>query len=39
MLFLRRYLDAEGGTMIASRSWHPAERFSYAMRLKRGEDA
>jgi DNA-binding GntR family transcriptional regulator len=39
MLFLRRYLDAEGGTMIASRSWHPAERFSYAMRLKRGDDA
>jgi DNA-binding GntR family transcriptional regulator len=38
MLFLRRYLDAGGGTMIASRSWHPAERFSYAMRLKRGED-
>ncbi|MGG5809278.1 GntR family transcriptional regulator [Falsiroseomonas sp. CW058] len=38
MLFLRRYLDAEGGTMIASRSWHPAERFSYAMRLKRGEE-
>jgi DNA-binding GntR family transcriptional regulator len=38
MLFLRRYLDAEGGTMIASRSWHPAERFRYAMRLRRGED-
>jgi DNA-binding GntR family transcriptional regulator len=38
MLFQRRYLDADGGTMIASRSWHPAERFSYAMRLRRGED-
>lgn len=38
MLFLRRYLDAEGGTMIASRSWHPADRFSYVMRLKRGEE-
>ena len=38
MLFQRRYLDAEGTTMIASRSWHPAERFSYVMRLKRGEE-
>lgn len=38
MLFLRRYLDSEGDTMIAARSWHPAERFSYAMRLKRGEE-
>ena len=38
MLFLRRYLGADGTTMIASRSWHPAERFSYAMRLKRAEE-
>jgi DNA-binding GntR family transcriptional regulator len=38
MLFLRRYLGTDGATLIASRSWHPAERFSYAMRLKRRED-
>lgn len=39
MLFQRRYLGTDGGTMIASRSWHAADRFSYTMRLKRGEDA
>lgn len=35
MLFLRRYVLGDGGTLLASRSWHPAERFTYAMRLRR----
>jgi DNA-binding GntR family transcriptional regulator len=34
MYFVRRYVEADGSTMIVSRSWHPAERFTYAMRLK-----
>lgn len=35
MFFMRRYLLPDGGTMLVSRSWHPAERFTYAMRLRR----
>ena len=31
----RRYLSADGALMIASVNFHPAERFSYAMRLRR----
>ena len=31
----RRYLAADGAVMIASVNFHPAERFSYAMRLRR----
>jgi DNA-binding GntR family transcriptional regulator len=31
----RRYLDAAGGLMLASVNFHPAERFSYSMRLRR----
>lgn len=31
----RRYLDAAGRVLIVSVNWHPAERFSYAMRLRR----
>ncbi|MGG5819410.1 GntR family transcriptional regulator [Falsiroseomonas sp. HW251] len=38
MHFLRRYVEADGRTMIVSRSWHPAERFTYAMRLKSQKD-
>lgn len=36
--FVRRYLDASGGPMLTSVNWHPAERFSYVMRLKRGDE-
>jgi DNA-binding GntR family transcriptional regulator len=37
MAFMRRYLDTAGDTVLVSRSWHPAERFTYAMRLRRQE--
>jgi DNA-binding GntR family transcriptional regulator len=37
MLFLRRYVMTDGQTLLVSRSWHPAERFTYAMRLRRQE--
>jgi DNA-binding GntR family transcriptional regulator len=37
MRFVRRYLGAGGSTLLLSRSWHPAKRFTYAMRLRRGE--
>lgn len=37
MRFVRRYLGTDGATLLLSRSWHPAERFTYAMRLRRGE--
>ena len=37
MRFIRRYLGTDGGTILLSRSWHAAERFTYAMRLRRGE--
>jgi hypothetical protein len=35
MFFMRRYVLADGETLLVSRSWHPAERFTYAMRLRR----
>lgn len=31
----RRYLDGSGRALIVSVSFHPAERFSYSMRLRR----
>lgn len=31
----RRYLDADGRVLLVSINHHPAERFSYAMRLRR----
>lgn len=37
MRFVRRYLSSEGETLLLSRSWHPAEHFTYAMRLRRAE--
>lgn len=37
MKFVRRYCDASGGVMLTSINWHPSERFSYTMRIKRGE--
>jgi DNA-binding GntR family transcriptional regulator len=37
MRFVRRYCDASGGVMLTSINWHPAERFSYTMRIKRGD--
>lgn len=33
--FVRRYLDASGGAMMTSVNWHPADRFTYLMRLRR----
>lgn len=35
----RRYLDETDQPLIVSISWHPAETFSYAMRLRREEAA
>jgi DNA-binding GntR family transcriptional regulator len=35
MFFMRRYVLTGGQTLLVSRSWHPAERFTYAMRLRR----
>lgn len=35
--FVRRYLDASGGVMLTSINWHPADRFSYVMSIRRGE--
>jgi len=37
MLFTRRYVLTDGETLLVSRSWHPAERFTYSMRLRRQE--
>lgn len=31
----RRYLDLSGGPILSSVSWHPAERFTYAITLHR----
>lgn len=38
MLFMRRFLDAAGDTLLVARSWHAADRFTYRMRLRRHED-
>lgn len=38
MHFVRRYVEADGATLLVSRSWHPAERFTYSMRLKSQKD-
>jgi DNA-binding GntR family transcriptional regulator len=38
MFFMRRYVLTSGETLLVSRSWHPAERFTYAMRLKRQDE-
>ncbi|WP_414706474.1 hypothetical protein [Saliniramus sp.] len=32
---VRRYLDREGATMVVSINHHPADRFSYTMRIRR----
>ena len=37
MRFVRRYLGTDGTTLLLSLSWHAGERFTYAMRLPRGE--
>ncbi len=37
MRFVRRYLDASGGPMLTSLNWHPADRFSYVMKIRRGD--
>lgn len=33
--FVRRYLDASGGSMMTAVNWHSADRFTYLMRLRR----
>jgi DNA-binding GntR family transcriptional regulator len=38
MLLIRRHVLTDGDTLLVSRSWHPAEGFTYAMRLRRQED-
>ena len=35
----RRYIGADGATMVCSVNWHPAGRYRYSMRLQRGEGA
>lgn len=35
--FVRRYIDASGGVMLTSVNWHPADRFSYVMSIRRGD--
>jgi GntR family transcriptional regulator len=32
---VRRYLDSSGGPMMTSVNWHPSDRFTYLMRLRR----
>ena len=32
---VRRYLDASGGPMLTAINWHQAERFAYALTLRR----
>jgi GntR family transcriptional regulator len=39
LLFMRRYLLTGGETLQVSSSWHPAARFTYAMRLRREPSA
>ncbi|MGE8942231.1 GntR family transcriptional regulator [Leptospira interrogans] len=34
--FVRRYIDESGSTMLTSMNWHPADHFTYRMRLRRG---
>ena len=37
MKFVRRYCDTAGATMLTSVNWHPGEKFSYTMRIQRGD--
>jgi DNA-binding GntR family transcriptional regulator len=37
MLLIRRHVLTDGDTLLVSRSWHPADGFTYAMRLRRQE--
>lgn len=39
ILLLRSYLDAEARPVLVSASWHPADTFSYSMRLQRDDTA
>ncbi|MDB5365597.1 MAG: transcriptional regulator [Rhodospirillales bacterium] len=32
---VRRYFDASGGSMLTSDNWHPADLFTYSVRLRR----
>jgi DNA-binding GntR family transcriptional regulator len=37
MFLIRRHVLTDGETLLVSRSWHPADGFTYAMRLRRQE--
>jgi DNA-binding GntR family transcriptional regulator len=37
MLLMRRHVLTDGETLLVSRNWHPAEGFTYVMRLRRQE--
>ncbi len=39
LLFMRRYMLPGGETLLVSLRWHPAARFTYAMRLRRDATA
>lgn len=35
---VRRYLDASGGPMMVAVNWHPGDRFTYTIRLRRDDE-
>ena len=36
LLVSRRYIGRDGATLLCSFNWHPAERFRYTTRIRRG---
>jgi hypothetical protein len=36
LIVSRRYIGRDGATLLCSFNWHPAERFRYTMRIRRG---
>jgi GntR family transcriptional regulator len=36
LIVSRRYIGRDGVTLLCSFNWHPAERFRYTMRIRRG---
>lgn len=39
LIVSRRYIGTDGGTLLCSFNWHPAERFRHTMRIRRGHFA
>jgi DNA-binding GntR family transcriptional regulator len=37
LIVSRRYIGRDGSTLLCSFNWHPAERFSFTMRIQRGD--